>query len=145
MRVALRVGLVVAVAMAAAGCGSPSAATQAPTEAPPTQASGGPASTPTAPPTAAPTQAPTAPPPAVAPTATRPGASVVFSWAPGSVKPADSDDVDEIVRDLVTRDGVLSGNGNETVLNIFYDPTVITVEEIMAILQQIGHPVVINE
>jgi hypothetical protein len=42
-------------------------------------------------------------------------------------------------------EGILSGNGNEQVLNITYDPTVITVEEIMQELQQIGHPVVLNE
>jgi hypothetical protein len=88
---------------------------------------------------------PTEPPPTAAPTATTPREQVTFNWAPGSVTPADSDDVDEIVRDLMTHDGILSGDGNETVLNIFYDPTVITVEEIMEILQTIGHPVVLNE
>jgi hypothetical protein len=61
------------------------------------------------------------------------------------VTPADSDDVDEIVRDLRSHDGILSGNGNETELNIVYDPTVITVEEIMDLLKQIGHPVVVND
>jgi hypothetical protein len=145
IRVVMSVVLVVAVAVVMAGCGSPSATTAAPTQAPPTQTSGAPASTPTAAPTEAPTVAPTEPLPTVAPTATTPREMVVFNWVPGSVPPSDSDDVDIIAAELTTHDGILSVTGNETVLNVVYDPTVITVEEIMAILKQIGHPVVINE
>jgi len=145
IRVVVRVGLVAAVAVVMVGCGSPGATTAAPTQAPPTQTSGAPASTPTAAPTSAPTVAPTEPPPTVAPTATKPSARVTFNWAPGSVAPSDSDDVDEIALDLITHDGIESASGNETVLNVFYDPTVITVEEIMDILERIGHPVVLNE
>ena len=144
MRVAMRVGLVMAVAMLVAGCGSPSVATEAPTEAPPTQASSAPASTPTAPPAVEPTEASTEA-PTVAPTAATPGENVAFNWAQGSVPPSDADDVDIIARDLMENDGITSVTGNETVLNIVYDPTRITVEEIMALLQQMGHPVVVNE
>ncbi len=145
MRVVMCVVLVVAFALVAAGCSGPAATTTAPTQAPPTQTSSTPAAQPTTAPTEAPAEAPTEPPPTVAPTATMPSANVSFNWAPGSVAPSDSDDVDEIVLDLMTHDGILSGTGNETVLNITYDPTVITVEEIMAILDEIGHPVEINE
>lgn len=145
MRVVLSVGLVLAVGVVVAGCSGPSASPAAPTLAPPTQTSGAPASTATAPATVAPTEAPTEPPPTVEPTATTPREEVAFNWAPGSVTPGDADDVAEILLDLRTNPGILGGTGDETVINIFYDPTVITVEEIMAIFEQIGHPVVINE
>lgn len=148
-RAVLRVGLILAVAIAAASCGGPSAATEAPTQPLPTETPGAPTATPAAPPTEAPTEAPTVaptePPPTAAPTATTPRESVAFNWAPGSVPPSDSDDVDIIAAELTTHAGILSANGNETVLNVFYDPTVITVEEIMEVLRQIGHPVVVNE
>jgi hypothetical protein len=140
----MRVSLVVAVAMMVAGCGSPSAATQAPTEAPPTQAPSTPTALPASNPTEAPTEAPTTA-PAVEPTATTPVANVAFNWAPGSVPPSDSDDVDIIAGDLMENDGITSVTGNETVLNVVYDPTRITVEEIMSLLEQMGHPVVVNE
>lgn len=146
IRVVASVGLVLAVAVAAAGCSGPGAATAAPTQAPPTPTSGAPASTPTSPPpTTAPTAAPTEPPPTVEPTVATPRERVSFNWAPGSVAPSDADDVDIILMELRTHPGISGGAGDESVLNVFYDPTVITVEEIMAILQQMGHPVVINE
>lgn len=145
MRVALRIGLVVSVVMMVAGCGSPSAATEAPTEAPPTQASSTPASTQAAPPTEAPTEVPTEPPPTAEPTAATPVETVAFNWAPGSVPPSDADDVAVIAVDLMENDAIVSVTGGETVLNVSYDPTRITVEEIMALLRQMGHPVVVNE
>jgi len=149
MRAVLSVGLVLVVAMVAAGCGGPSAATDAPTQPLPTQTPGAPTATLAAPPTEAsteaPTEAPTEPPPTVEPTATSPRETVTFTWAPGSVPPSDADDVAEIVTDLRSRDGIFGGTGDENGISIFYDPTVITVEEIMAIFEQIGHPVVISE
>jgi hypothetical protein len=141
----MRVGLVVAVAMMVAGCGGPSTATEAPTEAPPTQASSTPASTSAAPPTEAPTEVPTEPPPTAEPTAATSIESVDFNWAPGSVPPSDADDVAVIAVDLMENDGIVTVTGTETVLNVSYDPARITVEEIMALLQQMGHPVVVNE
>ncbi len=144
MRVVTFVSMVVAAALIAAGCAGPAATTAAPTQAPPTTA-------PTqAPPTAAPTQAPptavpTQAPPTAAPTATAPSEKVVFNWAPGSVPPSDADDVDIIASELYKTAGITSVTGNEQVLNVFYNPTVITVEEIMELLKTIGHPVVINE
>jgi hypothetical protein len=78
-------------------------------------------------------------------TATTPRETVHFRWAPGSVTPGDADDVAEIVTDLRSRDGIFGGTGDENVISIDYDPTVITVEEIIAIFEQIGHPVVLND
>lgn len=147
-RTALATGVIIA-AFGLAAC----APAQPATSAPPAAATPTQASAPTSPPQAAatatqapaPTSAPTAAPPTAAPpTATSPRENVAFSWAPGSVTPADSDDVDEIVRDLRAHAGILSGTGNETELNIVYDPTVITVAEIMDLLKQIGHPVVVK-
>ena len=144
-RVVMSISLVLMIGLAAAGCGGPSATTAAPTEAPPAPTTSAPTAEPTPAPTEAPTAAPTEAPPTVALTATTPEAKVAFNWEPGSVPPADSDDVDEIALDLITHNGILGASGNEAVLNIVYDPTVITVEEIMAILKGIGHPVVLNE
>lgn len=145
--------VLVVLTLIVAGCNSPTAppaATQSPatqrpatqppaaTSAPATQA---PAATePAAEPTAAPTTAPTEP-PAVEASPTTPRETVTFVWAPGSVTPADADDVAEIVKDLRSNPGILGGNGDEIAINVSYDPTVITVEEIMAILDDLGHPV----
>ncbi|MCC6187413.1 MAG: hypothetical protein IT318_00145 [Anaerolineales bacterium] len=134
-----------------AGCNSPTAppaATQSPaTQRPATQvpaaATSAPVATATAPatePTTLPTAAPTEP-PAVEASPTTPRETVTFVWAPGSVTPADADDVAEIVKDLRANPGILGGNGDEIAINVSYDPTVITVEEIMEILDDLGHPV----
>ena len=147
-KTALATGLIV-VAIGLAACAPAQPATSAPAAAPTATQAAAPTSAPAAAPTAtqaaAPTSAPPTAPPTAAPTQATASERVAFNWAPGSVTPADSDDVDEIIRDLMRNEGVLSGTGNETVLNIVFDPTVITVEEIMEELKQIGHPVVINE
>jgi hypothetical protein len=132
-------------------CGGQASPTFAPTQAPAATTSA-PASTATTAPAAS--TATTAPPTEVPPTSTEPPAAatdtpaateretVSFNWAPGSVPPADADDGAEIVAELLTHDGVLSGTGDENVLSVTFDPSVITVEEIMDILDAIGHPVV---
>jgi hypothetical protein len=81
----------------------------------------------------------------VEPSPTTPSARVAFNWAPGSVPPSDADDVAIIADELRRNEGILGADGGETVINVFYNPTLITVEEIMALLAQMGHPVVINE
>ena len=146
MRFVRSVGLVLVLALvvAAAGCSGASDATAVPTAPPPTQTTSAPASTSTVPPTLAPTAAPTEAPtePPAAATATSSSATVTFNWAPGSVTPADADDVTEIINDLKRTPGILGGFGDETVLSVQYDPALITVEEIAALLETIGHPVV---
>jgi hypothetical protein len=94
----------------------------------------------TAPPTTAPATNTSAP--AASPTAEGSSERVFFNWAPGSVPPADADDGAEIVAELMTHEGVLSGVADESVLTVRYDPNLITVEEIIAIMAQMGHPVV---
>lgn len=144
LRVVASAGLVMMVAIVLVSCTPAGAATatQAPTQGPPTPTTGAPNSTPTEPaPTAAPIDVPTATTAAGA-TATTPRESVSFRWAPGSVTPSDADDVADLLIDLRTHDGILGGSGDENGIMIFYDPTVITVEEIMALFDSIGHPVV---
>lgn len=41
--------------------------------------------------------------------------------------------------------GILGASGNETRMNVFYDPTLITVERIQEIFRQLGHPVVVSK
>lgn len=122
-----------------AGCGGGGAA--APTSAPATAV---PTAAPTEAPTAVPTEAPTEAPAAV-PTDTpapQSEANVKFRWSPAGNLPADSDDVDDIVREVRGRhEGIVNGYGNEIGLTIIYNPTLITVEEVAAILDDIGHPV----
>lgn len=144
IRAVLKVLGIVTVASVVVSCAGPGAATDAPTQPVPTQTSAAPASTPAAPPTLAPAEAPTEA-PAVEPTPTTPRETVAFNWAPGSVPPSDADDVEIILTELRTHEGISGGSGDETILNVFYDPTVITVEEIMELLRDIGHPVVLNE
>lgn len=130
--------LVLAVAVLIAGCGGGA-------ETPASQ----PATAVPASPTEAPTTAPTAPPvatPTAAPAETpAPRAEVYFEWAAGGVRPADSDDVDPIVLDLMSREGILSGHGNEIGITIVYNPELITIEEIQGIFKSIGHPVEVVE
>jgi len=144
----LRLSLFVVVAAGAASCGGTGTTPAAPTAIAPTQTPGSPASTATAPPTAEATQAPTAAPteaPAVEPTPTTPRETVSFTWAPGAVKPSDADDVAVIITELKNHEGLLGGTGDESGIDIFYDPTVITIEEIEALMRQIGHPVMRDE
>jgi hypothetical protein len=127
-----------------AGCGR--GGTDTPASAPATTE---PTETPVATPTAAPTVTPTATPteaPTAAPTETpRPQAQVYFEWAAGGVRPADSDDVDGIVLDLLGREGIVDGFGNEIGITIKYDPTLIEVEELQDVFKSIGHPVEVVE
>jgi hypothetical protein len=149
MRVVRNVGLLVAMAFVLAACGGPATATTAPTQAPAAAATSAPANTATtAPPTAttAPPTATTAPPTATTAaqaSPTTPRERVSFLWAPGSNKPSDADDVADILLDLKTNPGILGGTGDESGINIQYDPTVITVDEIIKIMAGIGHPVVL--
>jgi hypothetical protein len=146
------VGLVAMMAMFVAACGgTPAAPTQAPaaTSAPASTSTTAPAaSTATSAPaatstTAAPTAAPTnTSAPAASPTAEGSSERVSFNWAAGSVPPADADDGAEIVAELMTHEGVLSGVADESVLTVRFDPDLITIEEIIAIMAQMGHPVV---
>jgi hypothetical protein len=135
-----------------AACGGTPAA---PTQAPAATSTSAPASTSTTAPaaatattaptatTAAATAAPTnTSAPAASPTAAASGERVSFNWAAGSVPPADADDGAEIVAELMTHEGVLSGVADESVLTVRYDPDLITIEEIIAIMAQMGHPVV---
>ena len=116
------------------GCGGEAAGTPANTPAPAV-----PAETPTAAPLETPTETP-----AATPTNTpRPTAQVFLEWGLGGVRPADSDDVDAIVLDVMHEEGIVSGYGNEQGVTIRYNPTLITVEEIQEVFQRIGHPVVI--
>jgi hypothetical protein len=152
MRVVWMVGLVTMLAVVIAACGgTPEAPTQAPanTSAPAATSTTAPAAATatTAPAATATTAASTAAPantsaPAASPTAEGSREQVSFSWAPGSVPPADADDGAEIVAELMTHEGVLSGVADEAVLNVTYDPDLITVEEIMEIMDQMGHPVI---
>lgn len=41
--------------------------------------------------------------------------------------------------------GILGSSGNETRMIVFYDPTLITVEQIQEIFRQVGHPVVVSK
>jgi len=144
-RVVVCICLAAGIAVLISGCGGSSATTAAPTQ-PPAAATSAPADTPTSPPaTAAPTEPPTEAPPAVEPSPTTPSERVAFNWAPGSVAPSDADDVAIIADELRQNEGILGADGGESVINVFYNPTLITVEEIMDILAKMGHPVVINE
>lgn len=68
---------------------------------------------------------------------------VTLEWHPDGVRPSDSDDVDAIVLELqLDNEGIISGYGNEQSITIQYDTSIITVEELMAILDRMGHPVV---
>ena len=145
MRVVMSISLVLMIGLAAAGCSSPSATTAAPTEAPPALTASAPTAAPTEAPTEPPTEPPTEAPPTAAPTASSSLAKATFNWASGSVPPGDADDVTVLALDLIKNEGIDSANGDENLLNVFYDPTVITVEEIMTILAELGHPVVLNE
>jgi hypothetical protein len=81
-----------------------------------------------------------------APTNTpRPTTQINFEWDPAGVRPSDSDDVKAIVDDISREEGIISGYGNEQGLTLQYDPTIISVEEIQALLGRIGHPVLIHE
>lgn len=101
------------------------------------------------PPTVAPTEAPTEVPteaPTAAPTNTSvPSEEVYFEWAPGGVRPSDSDDVDGIVLDIIEEEGILNGFGNEIGITVVYNPALITVEELMELFDGIGHPVALPE
>jgi len=144
-RIVLYVCLVMSMAILISGCGGPSATTAAPAQ-PPAAATNAPADSPTSPPaTTAPTEPPTEAPPTVQPSPTTPSERVAFNWAPGSVSPSDADDVAIIANELMETDGIIGADGGESVINVFYNPTLITVEEIMDLLAQMGHPVVINE
>lgn len=72
-------------------------------------------------------------------------AEITFDWAPGGVRPADADDVQVINVKVMAHKGILGATGNETRMNVFYDPTLITVEQIQEIFRQVGHPVVVSK
>lgn len=128
-------GLVLVSAVALAACGTMA---RTPTPLLPTPE---PAQTPTAVPTEVPTATPTRP-----PTNTpRPTASVRFEWDSSGVRPSDSDDVSAIVTDLMDKEAILGGYGNEQGLTLQYDPTSITVEAIQELLDRIGHPVQLKD
>ncbi len=153
----LLLALIVLVALLVAGCST----AETPTSAPATSEPLSPTEEPTAPPTPTdePTAAPTdteepTPEPTEVPTDTpipeptntpQPREEVYLVWAPGGVKPSDSDDVDGIVEDISGVDGIIGGNGNEIGINVVYNPTIITVEEIIELLRSIGHPVMLDE
>jgi len=129
-------------AIVVAGCGGGAAA---PENVPDTAV---PAESPTEAPTQAPAEAPTeAPPeaPTEVPTDTpvpEPKESIRFKWDPSGNLPADSDDVDDIVGEIRrSQEGITGGFGNEVGITVLYNPTLITVEEIMETLGSIGHPV----
>lgn len=85
----------------------------------------------------------TAQPTAAATDTPRPMDQVTLEWHPDGVRPSDSDDVDAIVLELqLDNEGIISGYGNEQSITIQYDTSIITVEELMAILDRMGHPVV---
>jgi hypothetical protein len=139
-----------ALALAAAACSGPSSATAVPTSVSPnpvtslpatgvpaTAMPASPAATNTLP--ASPTAAPAA---SRTPRPTAPRATVTLLWAPGG--PAvDYDDVEEIIFELKRRDIILSGTGDDFTLNVTFDPTVMTVERIMEVLDRMGFPVVL--
>ncbi len=93
-----------------------------------------------------PTSLPSTPtsPPAV-PTKAGALAEVRFEWAPGGVRPSDSDDTASIIAKLIDHKGILAATGNESQMTVFYDPTLITVEQIQELFKQIGHPVVVRQ
>jgi hypothetical protein len=151
-----RASLLVLVLLAAlflANCSPEATSTTAPATAAPASPTEEPASIPTEEPSAVPTEEPTAAPteeptttPIPEPTSTPPPREeIYFVWAPGGVTPADSDDVDGIVQDVTTREGIIRGNGNEIGITIVYDPTLITIEEILEVFGSIAHPVAIPE
>jgi hypothetical protein len=152
IRVVRIVGLVLTLAVFVAACGgTPAAPTQAPvatsTSAPASTSTTAPAAATatTAPAAATATTVPATNTPAAAAATNTPAGSretVSFHWAPGSVPPADADDGAEILAELRTHDGVFGGTADENVLSVTFDPTLITVEEIIAIMAQMGHPVV---
>ena len=78
-----------------------------------------------------------------APTTAGARAQVTFEWAPSGLRPADADDVQAINHEVMAHKGILGTSGNETRMLVYYDPTLITVEQIQEIFAQIGHPVVV--
>jgi hypothetical protein len=143
--IALTICLVLA-AIGSISCGGGGADT--PEAAPPTPgptqavAPAAPGATATTPPDVA-TATPAAQPTEEATETPLPMAQVILEWDPNGVRPSDSDDVDAIVLDLQReQEGIISGYGNEQSITIQYDPTAITVDELMDILDTMGHPVV---
>lgn len=131
--------IVIAVLTAGCGGGNPPA-TMTPAE---------PEPTPTDVSTAAPTEMPTAAP---SPTLTEsvarptdtpsPSEQTFFNWAPGGGT-IDSNFVDyQIVPALKEEEGILGGYGDESGIQVQYDPTVITIEEIVEAFDRTGYPVV---
>lgn len=73
----------------------------------------------------------------------RPSEQTFFEWAPGGGGTIDSNFVDyQIVPALKEEAGILYGYGDESGVHVQYDPTVITVEEIVEAFGRIGYPVV---
>jgi hypothetical protein len=90
-----------------------------------------------------PTATLTAQPTAAATDTPRPTDQVRLEWDPDGVRPSDSDDVDALVLELTREnEGIISGYGNEQSITIQYDTSMISVEELMDILDRMGHPVV---
>lgn len=139
--------LILLVVVAAAGCREAAPSPALPSSAPATAtiivAAPGPtaSTTATATPSAAATAAPTAT-PAASPSPTPLRETVTLLWAP-EAPAVDSDDIDEIIADLRRRPGILGGIGSESSITIIYDPTIRTVEEIMAIMDRMGYPVLL--
>lgn len=46
-----------------------------------------------------------------------------------------------IVAKLITNKGIVSGVGDEHGITIIYDPSAITVQQIMDLMRNLGHPV----
>lgn len=126
----LSVCLIVAGASVVAGCGGGAAT---PESVPDTAV---PVETPTEAPTEAPTDTPVP----------DPQESIRFKWDSAGNLPADSDDVDDIVGEIRrSHEGITGGFGNEVGITVLYNPTLMTVEEVMEALDSIGHPVEVDE
>lgn len=123
--VALVGALLLSCGPAAAPSGTP-----APTAA--AQSSQTPAATPasTSPSTSAPS-------PTSAPNAAR--AEVLLRFAPGA-NISDIDDITDLMTHLKSNPGIHDGFGDEGQITIVYDPRLITVEKIRALLEEMSYP-----